>query len=539
MSKPIQVLLQMIKNGEIKLPDLQRDFVWDESQVRELLDSILRGYPFGYLLLWNTQFIKVWYRDFTDSFVDGMTYTPKQKPEETRILMVLDGQQRLQSLYLTMFGSFNGKFVYFDVTSDPMVSYEDKGDRAYLFQFRTDSDVSRPKSLIKVMDILNWAPRFEDQEIKKVVTDIGDSEAVSDRIGKNLRLLRRTFSSEMIPIVTIDENVMNKDQIRSTKEILDIFVRINSGGTRLTQSDLMFSLIKTQWTDARTKFDTLIKEINTSGFEVNIDFLIRGLQMISDSPTHFDVEIIEKHWSKMQSYFETLSSALKATLDFCRTPEMRLFSESMLSPISTILPIVYYLKDFPNCSVPDGDRKMIKAFIFFLLYNNFLGGKNPAARLRYLRDVFINPKNKAAFPINDLLNQIACRQTNHKIVVDDELLNWNKKLSLCIALPQAAKETLSWQERAEVDHIFPQSVYRPKYGSLVDDIGNLAFLGKLRNIRKNDQEPSDYFKNISKTELETEFYIDSLDDLIPSNFQSFVENRRKKILTTVKEFLNY
>lgn len=109
--------------------------------------------------------------------------------------------------------------------------------------------------------------------------------------------------------------------------------------------------------------------------------------------------------------------------------------------------------------------------------------------------------------------------------------------SSCCAPAICRTFSLSWQESAEVDHIFPQSVMRPKYGDLVDDIGNLSYLGKLRNIRKSAAMPADYFKDVKDDELLSYHLIGDRDLLAPDRFEDFVKARREKILAAVKAFL--
>ena len=102
-------------------------------------------------------------------------------------------------------------------------------------------------------------------------------------------------------VETIDEEVSHAGQARTIGEILDIFVRVNQGGTRLTQSDLMFSLIKTKWVGARRAFDELVQQVDPTGvLEIDKDFLIRGLLVAADAPVAFDVATIERHWVAME-----------------------------------------------------------------------------------------------------------------------------------------------------------------------------------------------------------------------------------------------
>jgi hypothetical protein len=117
------------------------------------------------------------------------------------------------------------------------------------------------------------------------------------------------------------------------------------------------------------------------------------------------------------------------------------------------------------------------------------------------------------------------------------MLSWHIPLALNIAQPDAARETLSWQSEPQIDHIFLQGQYRAEYGSLVDDIGNLAYLGRLRNIRKNDQAPSEYFCAVPAEQLRDQMLIADRALLASTQFTVFVERRRQLIVEKVRAFL--
>jgi hypothetical protein len=299
----------------------------------------------------------------------------------------------------------------------------------------------------------------------------------------------------------------------------------------------MFSLIKTKWGRAREHFDALQKITDTLGMsDIDKDFIIRGLLTVADVPTAFDVNVIEKHWDAMESRFAQFGNALRAAIDFCRSPDVRIYSASLLQPVGTLFPIIYFLSRQKNGSVPDSARAKLRSLIYFLLINGFLGGRSPEARIRYLRDV-LQAHPGSHLPLDALLDEVARRQRNHAITTAPAMLGWNPRVTLNIAQPMAAQDTLSWQEKAEVDHIFPQSLYRPKFGNIVDDIGNLAYLGKLRNIRKSAEEPSSYFAKTSDAELKQYFLIEDRLLLAPERFETFVEKRRQMLLAVVRDFL--
>lgn len=537
--KSIATLINEINNGELALPDLQRDFIWDERQIRTLLDSIMRDYPFGSLLFWNTQFLEVVYRDFAKDYRSGQTFQTLVKPMGKKKRMVLDGQQRLQSLYLAFAGTHDGRRLFFNITSGPESDDTDEEDlgRNYRFGFWRDDEPSRPKRLVPVSDVVGWSNKFEDDEIDRIVKTVELEGEEASLARRNLRLLRRVFTQDLVPIMVIDDDVIRHEQAKKLNEILEIFVRVNDGGTRLSKSDLMFSLIKTKWVRAREHFDQLEADLDRAGIvEIDKDFIIRALLTISGAPPTFDVTIIENYWDEMEPRFPKLADALRSAIDFCQSADVRLLSASLLDPAGTLFPIIYYLSRRKNCSVPDSERQNLRTLIYFLLFNRFLAGKNPAARVRYLREVFREHKGRVV-PLHELLAVVAQRQRHASIVTTSEMLSWNPRLTLNIAQPAAARATLSWQEKAEVDHIFPQSRYRTVYGSLVDDIGNLAYLGKLRNIRKSDQSPESYFKDISDSELKDDFLVEDRALLASDKFMEFIESRRAIMLERVKGFL--
>jgi hypothetical protein len=537
----ISSLLNQIRAAELVLPDLQRDFVWEEDQIRLLFDSIMRDYPFGSLLIWQTQFHDVPYREFVTDFQSGMTFVPREKKEGKRTLMVLDGQQRLQSMLLGSYGTYDGKRLYFNITSGPNDTDADADDLpgGYRFEFwRDDDKQNRPKRLVRVADILEWAPRLEDEEIEGIVAQVGLEADAASRARRNIRRLRSVFQqSDLVPIETIDESAANRSQARSINEILEIFVRVNQGGTKLSRSDLMFSLIKSKWASARRSFDTLTEAVDPSGqLGIDKDFIIRGLLVNADVPVAFDVDAIGRHWAAMEPQFEAFDGALRTALDFCRDQDVRLCAGDLLKPTATLYPIIYYLRKRHNFSVPDGERQKVRTFLYFLLFNGFLKSKSPEARIRYLREVLQTLGNDAAFPLQSLLDVIKRRQTNHAIATNELMLNWNQKLALNIAQPGVCRTTFSWQSKPELDHIFPQSRFRERYPLLVDDIGNMAFLGKLRNIIKNDDVPWEYFAKVGDKELMEDFLVDrSL--LAEDRFEQFVADRRGRILATVHGFL--
>lgn len=537
-TESIMSLLNQIRNDQqLVLPDLQRDFVWSRDQIRLLMDSVMREYPFGSLLLWQTRFLEVPYREFVQDYHPGNTFIPKVKKAGVPLRMVLDGQQRLQSLFIAVYGSHDRRRLYFNITSGPGASTdgdasEDGVPTSYRFEFWQESDSNRPKRVVPVAEIVTWPARFEDAQIEKLISDIALKDDDAARARRNLRLLRQVMSrSDLVPVETIDDEAPDSDSARKIDEILEIFVRVNTGGTRLSRSDLMFSFLKSKWGGARVAFDDLVRSVEkTSPLGIDKDFIIRGLLMVTDSPVSYDVDNVQRHWAQLEPAFEQFGKALQSTVDFIRSPDVGIHSKTLVHPLSTLYPLIYYLYHCKNGSVPDTERGALKSALYFLLFNNFVRSE---ARIRYLRDEIKKHKGKG-FPVDGVLKVVENRQKYHSLITSDVMLDGYEKLSLNIVQRTVCRETVSWQESPEVDHIFPQSVFRPKFGDLVDNIGNLAFLGKLRNIRKSADMPANYFKDETDETLRDNFLIADRSLLCPEKFEEFVAQRRSLIVERIR-----
>ncbi len=533
-STSIMHLLNRIHNDHtLVLPDIQRDFVWDRDQIRLLFDSLMRGYPFGSLLIWETRYLDVAYRDFVVDHQPGQTFVVKTKDKGKPLEMVLDGQQRLQSFLIGTYGSHEGRRLYFDVTSgSAAVSEDEDGESgAFRFYFWKPDDSNRPRRHILVSEIVSWSLRIEEQEIARIISQIPLQDTEATTAAANMRRLRAVMQqSDLVPVEYIDHDAPNEAAARTIDEVLDIFVRVNTGGTRLSRSDLMFSIIKRHWSSARVSFDQLVADIERhSPLGIDKDFIIRGLLTVADAPPKYEVDNIKRHWAVIEQVFDGFARSMRNTIDFVRSPDVGILSASLLNPVATLFPIIYYVYHQHNHSIPDDQRRPLRTFIYFLLFNEFL--RRPEARIRYLREK-LRPYNGRALPLDALLRVIEQRQTWHYVSSSLDMLNAKTALALNLVQPKIRRETLSWQERAEVDHIFPRSKYVHTHPHLVNDIGNLAFLGKLRNIRKSDDEPWEYFEGVPAEELATDYLIEK-DELKPDGFETFVTNRRQRILERV------
>jgi hypothetical protein len=206
----IMGLLNQISDEDVVLPAIQRDFVWSEEQTETLLDSIMRGYPIGIALLWET-YNDIQYRLVEKNFRHGTLHTYSDNGDGRRLKVVLDGQQRLQSLYLALHGQRDGRSVYFDVLSGQR--WDDLEQERYLFDFLTsktaktandetlvsvgDRDVHEtPIWWIAVRDLFAMPARARRDLSKQLTASLRLSDDDSLLLDENLGTFDETFTRD-------------------------------------------------------------------------------------------------------------------------------------------------------------------------------------------------------------------------------------------------------------------------------------------------------------------------------------------------------
>ena len=231
-------LVKYIGLGEIGLPDIQRPFVWKNAKVRDLFDSMYKGYPVGYLLFWQSGLADASRTIGTDK---------KQKPSR---LVIVDGQQRLTSLYAV---TRNIPVLRENFESENIqIAFSPLEERFEV----ADAAICRDKSFIPDISVL-WSA---DAKITRIIRDylqnlrtgreIGEAEelAIEDRILRLQGLLGFPFTALELAS-DIDEEAVS-----------DVFVRINSKGTPLNQADFILTLMSVFWDEGRAALEGFCRE---------------------------------------------------------------------------------------------------------------------------------------------------------------------------------------------------------------------------------------------------------------------------------------
>jgi len=552
-------VLNQIKDDEVVLPGIQRDFVWSKEKIVKLLDSIMRGYPIGITLLWET-YNDIQYRLFDSDYTSGNLYTYHENTEGKKIKLVLDGQQRLQSLYMALYGKLDGEYLYFDVLSGR--ESDDLSEEKYLFDFATSEEIKKrnasitrtlnkyigvsdknsvPHHYMKVADIFKMGARQKKELVRDLSKKLDLSHDDEDRLDINLSRLDEALSKDenILKASVIDENLPSDSPYRKSEaDVLEIFVRVNTEGTPLTRSDLIFSMLKLNWKESAEALPIFVQKINEgNSFELDTDFVIRCLFAVSDLGSRFDLDLLRNkvNVKKLRANFQQCCDAIRSMVDFVER-DCWCASSRLISGSNTLVPLVYYLFHTKNHEVRNDQlvnvRKAFFVFAFskpFSRYADSRIGRFIRSELKTLAD-----KGDETFPLAEAVSWVNYWEGIETI---EELLQENTLLTLHLVQGLTGAKVQYKRNVPEIDHIFPRSILRKKgYDEArINNFANFWVLPKGKNQNKYNRPPSDYFKDVDDKILE-QALIDR-EQLEYRHYRKFIRERSRQMLEKVKQKL--
>ncbi len=334
------------EDGGFWLPNIQRPFVWNEDQICRLFDSIMREYPISTLLIWKTR-SRIRRRKFIDNFHPRQLtrlsdfYVPE---DDKKKCMVLDGQQRLQSLYIGLCGSYEGRELHLDILSGEVAAPD---DIKYKFAFLDTATASFP--WVKFKDVIFSAKTslgLAQQIIRAAGRELSDAE--QDKISEHVALAFKTFhTDDGISYQELD-SIENQD-LYTEDDVVEIFIRANSGGTRLGKSDLLFSLLTSSWDYADEEMEELLDQLNRHGFSFPRDFVLKTCLTLLDQGARYDIDKFRKPGvrEEIEEKWEPISKALRDVVDFVRGKTFIRCDKAMPSYL-VLIPLVYLRYHFPS-----------------------------------------------------------------------------------------------------------------------------------------------------------------------------------------------
>lgn len=573
----IQKAINEIQSNKYVLPAIQREFVWSAEQIENLFDSLLRGYPIGSFLFWKVRPDRIGdfqFYKFMDRYHerDYRRNDPINPPGNSDITAVLDGQQRLTALYIGLTGWYAYKLPYYWWNNDrafpkrelyinlrrPNFELQEETN-GFELRFLRDSDLEQAtedKFWFKVGDVLRF-PNIQGVFnfcVKNGLTDSKDTYP-SDTL---MQLWTVITQQPLINYFLEEEQNLDK--------VLNIFIRVNSGGTPLSYSDMLLSIATAQWQerDARQEIYGLVDQLNTvgDGFSFNKDYVLKSSLVLIDVPgIEFRVNNFNKeNMSKIEASWPEIAESLQLTV---RALASWGYNWQTLPSTYATIPIAYYLykkgnpHGFVTSSQYEKDRKITQQWLRIALLKRTFSG-TPDNVLRQIRRAMLAAEEANTFPAEAIRQALAPTARSMKIdqAELEGLLSYRFGQPYTFTVLTMLYPWLKYDQQFHIDHIFPRAMFNKRelrsrgipeerWHLWLDQVNNLANLQLLQgtvNMSKSDQEFESWIKGECPSPPALydyrQLHLIPDVDLAFEKFPEFVEARMEILRQRLAEILN-
>lgn len=573
----IAEVMQDISTNKYVLPSIQREYVWDTDQIETLFDSLMQDYPIGAFLFWEIDKSRLLDYDFYEFLRNyhEKTGTHNKKVDlkgSDGVTAVLDGQQRLTSIYIGLKGSYAYRLKYKQKKNDNAYPtrylylnlLEDAKDESnkYDFRFLTDDEY---KGMIegywyKVGDILTMTQPGETSQY------VLDHIAFAGEYTKEQTMHANNTLQKLYNVVHTDKTLSYyKEKSVELDKVLNIFIRVNSGGTVLTYSDLLLSIASAQWEnhDAREEITEFVEEVNAigGGFRINKDFVLKTALVLTDfTDIAFKVDNFNKpNMMKIEANWDNIKRAIKQSVNLVSSFG---YSGETLSSNNALIPIAYYLltigmpENFVESGTTRDNKAKIKKWLIMALLKKAFSGQ-PDNVIRPIRDI-IRDNGTGDFPISQIIDRF--KGTNKSILfteddIDEYLLKLKYGKSETLSTLMLLYPSLDFSNKFHEDHMYPKSKFRKsylrkmgvpeekldEYIDTVNDISNLQLLPAQLNEEKLNTDFDTWFNTEQATETDKIqyrkiHYLPDMEYTYPV-FLAFVTKRKELLKSKLKDIL--
>jgi uncharacterized protein with ParB-like and HNH nuclease domain len=565
--------IERIKRKEYLLPAFQREFQWGPDRIEQLFDSLMLGYPISSMLFWKIKGeIKTEFHfyQFLDKYIENVkTHNDSVRSSGLNDFhAIMDGQQRLTSLYIGLCGSYAyheyrkswnysewtypTRHLYLNISS----TYTDEeSDRKYKFTFLNKADTkelslfidSKKEKWFKVGEILRLHNNFG-------IDDFADENKLNKPSKRLLQILDKSIFND--PNINFYE-----EEDQAPDKAVNIFVRINSGGLPLSFSDVMMSIAIASWKkeNAREEIFGLPDVIGQFDFNIDKDYILRTFLYLYHKDVRFKIASFNnKFISKIEANWANIRNAIISLFELLKTFGL---NWQTLTSNNATLPILYYIyhkniyKNISTKTEYKKEREVIKKWLLTILVRKVFGSSvdNVLIQTRRAFSDDIEKQN-----INDLPS-FPAKQINKEIkkitdVGDDyieNLLLTQKDDRYSFSILALLYQDMDYKNNNfNKDHMHPVASYddlsqktKNEYGwEYYNSILNLQMLDENENKSKQDMSLKDWVKQKTKNCDEKRFkesHLIPLDvDLSLTKFSLFIEKRKELLMGKLKELLN-
>ena len=546
--------IKNVDNGKYVMPAFQRQYVWSMEKIEKLWDSILQGYPISTFLFWHIDDSNTTWDTYFCDFLKQVRFDSTKKADNINYELrsvnlnitntaILDGQQRLTSLYISLLGdtgvrpksqrrSNNAQILtklLIELNKNKINAQDEFNIKKYDIKF-TDKIGKIEPTQFEIKNILK--EEFKNDETRNCAIEnaIKNVPQDSKEYAKNLlqNLCNKVYVEKLVRYTEIFD--MTQD------DALEMFVRFNSGGVNLKKSEITMSILEAYWPSAKTQFGQIL--INDyEGFDT--DFLIRTAHMIYGDVVKSNISKqvandLKNNWQDFKKAFNNASNIFK---------NLNININRFCNSWNVLVPIIFCLYYNPNYDkYIDGIKSYLHRAIFFTYYKS--GTTN---KLQKMKDYIISYDYHIS---SEMLEQIPeLRVTDSKV---EELLNTEKGSRVAGEILYYL--SIKWIKKGlkyEQDHLHPVERFNKSkpFGISIEDwveckklcnrLPNLQYLEGRPNASKQDISLQEYYDDMNKIQQE-EFILNSY---IPntsfdiSNFKEFYNKRKEILRTKINEIL--
>lgn len=517
----IGFILDSIDNGTVVLPEFQRGYVWSRAQVRGLFQSLYRRYPVGGLLIWNTR------ADTTELRGDVSV------PSGATVKLLLDGQQRVTSLY----GVIRGQRPPFFEDEAKVKTFTGLhfhvGDET--FEFHAPAKMAGDPLWISVSDLFAHG-------VSAVMKKIQDD--VKDDLVESMARVQRLY--EIRDVDLHDENISGDEM--TVDVVVDIFNRVNSGGTKLSKGDLALARICAIRPEARAELREAIDVWETAGYHLKLDWFLRCINVVVTGEAKFEA----MQAVSAEDFGLGLKKAQKA-IDFI----LNMLSARLGLDHNRVLMGRYGIPAMVKVVVDSGgvlsDQQVQNDLLYWYVLQAAWGRYSGSTESVLDRDLQAIEEAGVAGLIAELEKSrgtLTVRPQDFDTSTVGSrfypvlymLTRVNDAQDFCSGLPLSA-HLLGKGSRLEVHHVFPKwQLYQAGYSrSEVNAVANYAFLTGECNRKLGKTEPSEYFPQTEKSHpgaLESQWIPEDQDLWAIDRYLDFLEDRRKRLADAANQILD-
>ena len=542
----ISDILGKVDEKQLFVPAFQREYVWKRDDAKMLIDSLIKEYPTGTMLTWET------------SKPPELKGAHKYSEQQGAVKLLLDGQQRVTTLYMLIRGEIPPYYTLPEITNDTRGLYVnlDNLELSYYMKKRMDgnpywqniTDVFKGN-----IDAFELQSKFEEYS---VTLSMDEMKHINTNINTISRVVEREFPEQIIPPKA------------TIKEAIDIFYKVNASGVALTEAELALAQISGYWPQARDTFKAKISELAKQGFVLKLDFIVyallgcmyylgsemkklhgqENLEPAIDDDGHVVRKDIKEVWNILDKYvLDYVMNLMRSKAYVDHTNE--------INSVYALIPIIVFFYSKHEQTVPEQQLwRIIKWFYYSQIRKRYV------SQLQQKLDFDLRIIKESERPFEELLGVIA-EERSLEITADEfvgrsishplfGVTKWYLKSrgATCFTTGLGLHKNMGEKYQLENDHIFPSAILKKHgYGrgnrlkyALAQELTNRALLTQVANRRKSAKQASDYLREIKEKSpgaLEKQCIPtdESLWEI--ENYEEFLSTRRNILAENLNKYL--